>query len=384
LVYEKCIFVKENTFMRYIYFFLAYLFFCSNLLFSQITVNSNDFVNPNTSLTYRAVGTTGLFGLNAGQAGENRVWNFSTISLGSPYEDEFLPTSETNIVYQFVFGFGANASNIAKADANAISLPPQAGITLENVFNFYQKNNEGYAQKGFGAEISGFPVPIAFSGSDRQFKFPLNYGNRDTSTFSFQIDIPTLGYYGRRATRINHVDGWGTLRTPYGEFNALRIKSTLIPNDSLFIDTLGFGFNIPTPNEITYKWITPGSLYSMVEFTANVIFGSEIISRAIVQEVDPTSTNNKSNQPQLIEVFPNPSKDYIQLQFNQLHAGPVEISLMDLQGRCVLKKHYNHGGGDFSSQISIQELKLNNGVYSLQLQSAIQGLHTKAVVIYNH
>jgi hypothetical protein len=57
---------------------------------------------------------------------------------------------------------------------------------------------------------------------------------------------------------MNFVDGWGTLKTPFGIFSVIRIKSLISQRDSLYIDSLGTGF--PMQRTITeYKWLGKNS-----------------------------------------------------------------------------------------------------------------------------
>src|SRR6185369_9997600 len=86
--------------------------------------------------------------------------------------------------------------------------------------------------------------------------------------------IPNFGYYRKQQTRTNEVDGWGTLITPFGTFNTLRVKSTLNITDSIYLDTLGFGLTIPRQTIVEYKWLAPGKKIPVLEVDITLaIFG---------------------------------------------------------------------------------------------------------------
>jgi len=104
----------------------------------------------------------------------------------------------------------------------------------------------------------------------------MNYLNKDSSNSSISLPIPNLGYYGKRQKRVNQVDGWGTLITPYGTFNTLRIKSTLTINDTIYLDTLHAGFTIPRPIAYEYKWFSAGSKIPMLEIDATAAGGNNV------------------------------------------------------------------------------------------------------------
>ena len=57
--------------------------------------------------------------------------------------------------------------------------------------------------------------------------------------------------------RTNVVDGWDNLTTLFGTFQTLRVKSTLIEHDSVYIDSLSTGFPI-NRNITEYKWLGKG------------------------------------------------------------------------------------------------------------------------------
>jgi hypothetical protein len=86
----------------------------------------------------------------------------------------------------------------------------------------------------------------------------MNYGNVDSSYSGYSVKIPNTFSSSTNSFRLNEVDGWGLLTTPFGSFNTLRVKTIITAHDSLFLDTLGFGFGISVPQQIEYKWIGKG------------------------------------------------------------------------------------------------------------------------------
>ena len=44
-------------------------------------------------------------------------------------------------------------------------------------------------------------------------------------------------------------------RQPYGTFDALRVMTTIGERDSIYIDSLGIGFNTPVVTTKEYKWL---------------------------------------------------------------------------------------------------------------------------------
>jgi hypothetical protein len=82
----------------------------------------------------------------------------------------------------------------------------------------------------------------------------MNYGQTWSSDAGFTLSLPGTGYISRQKNRTSEVDGWGTLTTPFGSFQTLRVKSIIAEHDSIYIDSLGWGYGLD--RTITeYKWL---------------------------------------------------------------------------------------------------------------------------------
>ena len=129
------------------------------------------------------------------------------------------------------FSFNPNRSNLATAGQD-FSL---GTVTVTGVYDFFYNSSASYAQTGFGANVNGVPLPIAYSPKDLVYQFPLQMGDVDTSESGYQVDLTsTVGlFFQVNRTRVNEVDGWGTLITPYGTHDVLRIKTTVRERDSV-------------------------------------------------------------------------------------------------------------------------------------------------------
>lgn len=278
---------------------------------SQITVNQNDFPSAGDTLRYSVA--SNVFLLQPGNSGANQTWNFNQLTSASQYLEEFKPMNQAELFYQFAFTASQYPASYFKPESNAIALPPQAGITVSEQMNFYRKSSNYFMQTGIGAKLNGFPVPIPYEAPDKIYQFPLTYQRRDTVPFQFNIGIPGLGYYGKNAIRKSHVDGHGTLTTPFGTFNCLRIKSIIDARDSIYLDTLGFGFGLNLPTEIHYTWIAQGEKYPLMDMTVNVIpvVNLEQVTRVVYRDkfILVASLDEAQNSNDRLILFPNPAKE---------------------------------------------------------------------------
>jgi len=81
--------------------------------------------------------------------------------------------------------------------------------------------------------------------------------------------------------------------TPFGTFNTIRVKSQLIVSDSIYLDTLGFGFTIPRADKFEYKWYGIGKKIPLLEIDATAAGNSLTIDRVNWQDslIVPMSVN---------------------------------------------------------------------------------------------
>lgn len=329
---------------------------------AQITITQIDFPSVGDTLRYSVA--SNAFVIDPGNAGANQNWNFNQLTSGSQYLESFKSMNQAEIFYQFAFGpISSNPASYFKPEIIPIALPAQAGITVSDQVNFYQKTANYFMQSGIGAKLNNFPVPIPYENPDKPYQFPLTYQRRDTVPFSFNIGIPSLGYYGKTAVRTSFVDGYGSLTTSYGTFNCLRVKSIILARDSVFLDTLNLGFGINLPKEIHYTWIAQGEKYPLLDITVNEIpfVNIEQVTRVVYRDnfiivAGVDQTINKAT----FEAYPNPFNEQIQLKASNID----HVILMNMAGQMVLDKVVDNSKNE-DQTISIDTRNLTAGMYVL-------------------
>ena len=365
------------------HFAIVLSLFSFNLI-GQVTINQSDMPSAGDTIRYSVAANAVT--IQPGNGGQNQVWDFTNLTSSSQFIDEFLPINSTPFTYIFAFGpFGASC-DMGRLDNSAFQLPAIQGITISDIYNFYKVNSSSFSQKGFGASISGFPLPIPYSSPDVLFPLPMTSNSVSSSQYSYNINIPSLGYYGREATRSNEVDGFGLLKTPFGEFETLRLRSVLVSNDTIAIDTLGFGFDIPAQTEVRYKWVAPNYGWPLLEITANQIFGVEIISRVIYRDKPPVVNPNGINTLNVssVLVYPNPASDIIVVNSHLSKSTDIHYQLYDAMGKKVYElKRENAAMGENIEFIPLTNLDLANGIYFLRIAPENQLPICKSLVIDN-
>jgi len=254
-------------YQRFAISFFLLIRFCS--LQAQVVITSADMPNVNDEILLSVKGS--LTNFKPALTGPNYSWDYTFLVADSQRTEKIVAPGSTG--YPFI-GF---LSTYAIADPNPDPFPfILLGSAPTNVYNFYKKQTSQLTINVQGMTTNGTPLPIFLSPADVIYKFPLQYGNIDSSNSGYASTIPGLGYFKKSQKRTNIVDGWGELKTPYGTFNTIRVKSTIEVTDSIHSDSLGFGLNIPLPTKYEYKWLAQGSKLPILEIDATQAFGTII------------------------------------------------------------------------------------------------------------
>ncbi|MFT6945954.1 MAG: PKD repeat protein [Vicingaceae bacterium] len=253
--------------MKKILFGLS-VFFTFNS-YSQISITSANMPVSGDTLRFSTALLDTSVLLNYQNNGANQIWNFDSLRVVSQGVQRFISSSQTP--YNSV-----PTNRIGLLFADTISL---GGSSVNDVYNFITSSSTD-----FSIDYRAVSVPTGFAlfpvlriqdpyiDKDEVFQFPLDFGDRDSSTFDFVFNNSLLGvYYGSSGYRINEVDAWGTITTPYGTFNTLRVIT-----DMVSLDTVGFsGQNIAIPSHVrTYQWISNGERVPVMTVNGLVIAGT--------------------------------------------------------------------------------------------------------------
>lgn len=335
---------------------------------AQITVTDADFAVAGDTFRMSIAPLSTVIDLTV--TGPNQTWDYSTLTRDTQVVDNYLNVSNTGLVFSLFFanvGFNPNRASVALAGPDLTGIP---NLSVSNVNNFYYMNSNSYQQVGIGADLNGIPTPIAFGNKDYIYNFPLNFGTNDSSASDYSLSIPGLGTYQARQNRVNLVDGWGTLITPYGTYNTLRIKSELTGTDSLYLDTLGFGFTLPRPMTHEYKWLANGQGVPLLQVNTQTVGPSESITSIRYRDNDTTVSTSVAELGMTNNwiLYPNPSENEAILRSSVELAGNVGLRVTDQKGAEVLSVHVN--GNVFKDGLNLNTLSTDfvNGIYTIDLQ----------------
>ncbi len=308
----------------------------SKLSIAQPILNSNDLPHANDTFRLSTAQLPAVFTIDVTSTGPSYTWDYTQLEPASQRVDSFLDESATNPLFNIVFidnAFNPNRSNQATA-GQGFSLG--SFISLSEVYNFYYNSSANYTQTGLGAAVNGIPLPIAYSPHDIIYRFPLEFGDTDSSASGYVVDLTsTLGiYYKVNKNRTNEVDGWGTLNTPFGTFQTLRVHSTLVQQDSIYLDTLGVGINFPPITSHEYKWLAATHGVPLLQInTAGTGTITQVVYRDSVQSLVGISDLNVIQKS--LKVYPNPASDLAVLNYVLENHSSVQIDLISVDGKII-------------------------------------------------
>ncbi len=354
--------------MKIFYTFIAFLML-STILFAQtpITITTADMPSTNDTIRYSL--TNNIQGQDPTLTGANYVWDYTALTPNSQRIDTFFSVTSTPVAYQFYFNnnimYPTHKANYALRGQDFV-MPPALPIPLSitNVFNFIKNSSSKYENVGFGSKISGIPSSTRNIPTDVEYVFPLNYTDSNFSSSEYLISIPTLAAYGQSMDRTTTVEGWGQLNTPFGSFNVVKVKSVLMKVDTLFLDTLGFGFTFPRPVEIEYKWLANNMNTPVLTVitTAGVVTTIQYQDSARVVGIEELQAMNG------LAVFPNPTKDVVFVTFNSKVSGKLNYVIKDITGNVVSNESSLAYPGKNIIKVSMDKQTFKPGVYFLEFE----------------
>lgn len=368
--------------MKKIYLFVIFVL-PGMAAFSQspISLSNSNMPGSGDTLRYTNVQTTSASIGNYLQTGINYSWNFTTaVSTGEGRRD-FKTALSTPYALYFL-----NLNEYGEKIADTLA-GGTGSITITNYYNFYKKQTSpaSFIADGVGLTISGVPLPTYYSDKDELYLFPMTYPKYDSTTFKFSTPTTTLLpiKYSKQGYRITVVDGWGSVTTPYGTDNCLRLVTTQYSQDTTVItlptSTL-FPFPLPPIKlgfqnyQRSYQWITATSKIPYFEVSGNLVAGNFTPSAARYRGYNktvappppppppPTGTVTTSLNDETTDlgsdIFPNPVTDELQLRGSQ----PADVYIFDLSGKLILRLNAYRG-----SNINVSTLE--KGIYILNLKS---------------
>jgi hypothetical protein len=312
--------------------------------------------------------TTSDFNVDFSSTGANWTWDFSSLVAESQTLLDFTDMSSAPFIVNIIYGpFAAPEYQATYFMPNDDIPLDQAGgilpVNITDIFQYSKVDASKITSLGYAMSVDGTDIPFKSDTIETRYEFPMMYQNTYTSNGYTNMDLnPIQDIIWRQSrTRDVEVDGWGTMSTPYGTFQTLRVKHTITETDSIYIDLFGgpIWIPLPIPDSYIYEWWTNGEKEAILRIETSAFGGNEVVTGVEFRDdFDPSLASIKEEIVE-VEVYPNPV-------VNELHIkgfdADTQYSIVDANGAVILQ-----GRIDASQTVAVDALA--KGQYMLLIYS---------------
>ena len=344
------------------------LFMVSYAGFGQIVIGKSDM--PVKGDTVRISTGLNVSLIDVSETGADFTWDYS----------ELIPIKQRIDTFRSVWDTPAGLLFALTSDyaSRMIGNLPFPGLEISNTFQYYKSLSDAYEITGFAISMQGFPIPANFSSYDILYKFPLEYGNNDSSTSGVDMIVPTIGYIKIDRKRKNTVDGWGTLTTPYGTFDVIRMKSEVSEYDSIYLESQNMGIGIPY-SYTEYKWLGKNQkvpLLTVRNFTAGILVEYPDSIRGTL------GVNNQDKTLSQFNLFPNPVRNKTTITFDLQQPAGISVSVLDINGKTIYNSTLSGlTRGQHQITLNFNDFKINSGSYFIVIKAGNNTFSKKIIYL---
>lgn len=135
----------------------------------------------------------------------------------------------------------------------------------------------------------------------------------------------------------------------------------------MYLDTLGFGFNLPTITTHEYKWLGAAQGIPLVQVNTNatglvtsVLYKDSIRSLVGIEQVDKIEES--------LKVYPNPALTSTTIRYSLSQRAVVDMDIISSDGKIFGQvKSQTLGAGTHEIKIDFREKKMSAGNYLVRL-----------------
>jgi hypothetical protein len=339
---------------------LAVLMFIGfhNILYGQIILTVDDLPEPGDVQVSARIDSIEDLTLSPGNAGANIIWDFSTLHYYVSFLDNsFDSTSwiQSSAAPESSF---FPLANIAQTTNCYLNHNWQTHVvTLVCYHNYLFKNATGLHLYG-----TSYQQPHLF----QQYRniFPLiQYGDSSVSYSKEIFQTTADSVFVRFVADTSIADSWGTVITPVGSYDAIRIFTSETVFDSVYVNGVGQEIQRQTGNYY-YRWFTKDMGYPVFQISKGILEklqGYQVTHFAKYLRRDVSVPENSFTE-QKISVVPNPFSIEAKIILSNNFSGKFSIVVYDITSKeCLRLTNVN---GD---ELTINKGNLKNGLYYFQL-----------------
>lgn len=276
------------------------------------------------------------------------TWDYSDLTPTGQILKDFRSMAGAPTFIQFIYGSFAAAKYQASYYIESTALPIDQittflPVSIENLYQYSKCSDDSLTSLGYAMTVNGTDIPFKSDTIETRYDFPLDFGNTHFSRGYTLINFnPILdAVWNQHRTRTTTVDGYGSITTPYGTFDALRIKHDITELDSIYYTFPFIGATwvpIPIPASHEYEWWTNGQKEPILRITTNEFGGNENITAIEYRDNYNAAFAGIEEESLNFSIYPNPVSNELVIDGTE---NVNTIQVIDSKGSVVYLKIIN-------------------------------------------
>ncbi|MEX1133064.1 MAG: T9SS type A sorting domain-containing protein [Flavobacteriales bacterium] len=332
---------------------------------AQITFEFADLPVPG-DVVERYVDTIPSFGPGVG--GAMQVWDFTS----AVPDETVITTVSTPATTPYAGSF--TASNLAMTND---------GIN----YLYFSTTPASFIATGAAGDFleDGQQLVVPFNPTLTGHQFPRNYGDQFSDTYGFEV-VADGAAFSVHSVRLRHrgnvrdtTDAYGQITTPVGTYDALRVKSTDVTTDSIWIRLFSFApwtfAQALSGTAVSYSWLAKETKLAVAEMTFDSL---GVPARFTYSSIPPSiSTGLVALGANTAGIHPVPARDGFTLSLEG-SGSHDRVEVFTADGRSILVAPLTHlsshwfDTSDWGSGIYLLRLWPVKGGEPLVLRAVVQ------------
>lgn len=353
--------------------------------FSQgITITAADFAHGGDTVRMSQAIDAGY---DVSITGANATWDFTSLTAISQTLKDYRDMSQAPAFVAFMFGGFAPPKYQANYYIESTTLPIDQvtsflPVQITDIFGYTRFTAADDSVQSLGVSMTvdfgSGPTSIPFRSDtiETRYVLPLSFNDTYSSRGYTNIDFNPIynASWTQAKQRTSLVDGYGTLMTPFGTFDVIRVKHDITEQDEITLEISPFPpftqpLDLPLVHE--YEWWANGEGEPVLKIVTNEIAGNEVITSIEYRDIYLGLDAGIEENAITFDLYPNPSTDVLNIVSS---SAMNQLNVVDLYGKIVRSEKMFGQGMAF-----IEVETLETGTYMLELQTE-DGISTKTFI----
>lgn len=345
----------------------------TGMSFAQgITITAADFAHGGDTVRMSQAIDNGY---DVSITGPNATWDYTSLSAISQTLKDFRSMTQAPAFVSFMFGSFAPPKYQANYFIENTNLPIDQvtsflPVQITDIMGYTRFTAADDSVQSLGVSMTvdfgSGPTSIPFRSDtiETRYVLPLSfndtYSSRGYTNIDFNPFLNAIWTQARQRTSV--VDGYGTLMTPFGTFDVIRVKHDISEQDVITLNVSPLPpftqpLNLPLTHE--YEWWANGEGEPVLKIVTNEIAGNEVITSIEYRDIYLGLDAGIAESSISFDLYPNPSTDVLNIVSS---SAMDQMNILDLSGKIVRSERMYGQGTAF-----IEVDTLETGTYMIEL-----------------